>query len=246
MSEPGKPSPTHGPRVITYTRVVNLSRKIHPGIPLWSRDPKVEFEAVALLEQDGYYLRRFAMGEHSGTHVNAPNCFHAGGPSIDTYPAESLVVPVAVIDVRERVAVESDYALTMEDLEDWERLHGPVAGGSTVLLHTGWQSKWSSPLRYMGQDEAGGCHFPGFGYGAARCLLLERNASGVGTDTPGVEPGNDGAFTVNKMALERRRIVLENLANLDRLPPTGATLVIGVLLLAGGTGSPASVLAFVP
>ena len=61
-----------------------------------------------------------------------------------------------------------------------------------------------------------------------------------------MEPGIDSDFTVNRMALEQRRIVLENLWNLDQLPATGTTLVIGILLLRGGTGSPASVLAFLP
>ncbi len=86
----------------------------------------------------------------------------------------------------------------------------------------------------------------GFGYQVARYLIFERHAAGVGTDTPGVEPGNDSAFSVNKLTLEQGRIVIEYLTNLERLPPTGATLVIGVLPLTGGTGSPAAVLAFVP
>jgi kynurenine formamidase len=46
--------------------------------------------------------------------------------------------------------------------------------------------------------------------------------------------------------LDQPRIVLENLTKLELLPPTGTTLVIGLLRLAGGSGSPASVLALVP
>ena len=238
MTGPDKQPPTRGPKTISYTRVVSLSREIHPGIPLWPSDPQVEFEAVARLEADGYYLRRFAMGEHSGTHMNAPRSFYRNGPSIDDYAAESLVSPASVIDIREQVDADPDYALTLGDLEDWEGRHGPVPGGNMVLLHTGWQHRWGNPRKFLGLDDDGGFHFPGFGTSAARHLLMERNASGFGTDTPGVEPGTDKEFSVNKLALERHRIVLENLANLDQLPASGATLVIGVLLLSGGTGSP--------
>ncbi len=246
MSGPDEQPLARDPKTISYTRVVSLSHELHPGIPLWPGDPQVEFQAVARLETDGYHLRRIAMGDHSGTHMNAPRSFYRHGTSIDAYPAESLVSTASVIDVREQVSIDPDYALTLGDLEDWEGRHGPVPAGNFVLLHTGWQSRWGNPQEFLGLDNDGRFHFPGFGIRAARHLLMDRNTSGLGTDTPGVEPGIDKEFSVNKLALERRRIVLENLANLDQLPASGAVLVIGVLLLTGGTGSPASVLAFVP
>jgi kynurenine formamidase len=89
-------------------------------------------------------------------------------------------------------------------------------------------------------------HFPGFGVAAARFLLEERAVAGVGIDTPGVDPGWEGSFAINRLVLERPRLVLENLTNLEQLPPTGATLVIGLLRLKGGSGSPVSALALVP
>ena len=226
--------------------MVSLSRPIHPGIHQWPNDPPIEFEAAASLEDDDYNLRRFSMGEHSGTHINAPNSFHDSGYSIDQIPAESLVVPACVIDVREQAAAYRDYALTVGDLQDWERRYGQVTAGSMVLLHTGWQPETDSPPEDAEPSGSHRLNFPGYGYEAARCLLFERHAAGVGTDTLGVEPGNDSAFSVNKLTLEQGRIVVENLTNLERLPPTGATLVIGVLPLTEGTGSPAAVLAFIP
>ncbi|MEH2419093.1 MAG: cyclase family protein, partial [Nostoc sp.] len=76
---------------ITYTRVIHLSHVIDIDIPQWSGDPTVEFETVAELNNDGYYLRRFSLGEHSATHINAPNSFHSYAMGIDQYPAQSLV-----------------------------------------------------------------------------------------------------------------------------------------------------------
>ena len=213
---------------------------------MWPGDPAPEFETVADLERDGFYLRRFAMGEHSGTHVNAPAGFHPNGIGLDEYPASAFVAPAVVIDVRWAAQSDPDHMLRVDTMLAWEREHGTVPGGSIVLLHTGWQEKWDDPGQYLGNAGDGTLHFPGFGVQALGVLLTQRNVGGIGIDTHGVDGGLDTTFSVNRRVLERPRIVLENLCNLDQLPQVGANLVIGVLRLRGGSGSPASVLAFLP
>ena len=206
----------------------------------------MEFETVATLENDGYYLRRFSLGEHSATHMNAPNSFHAYGVGIDSYAAQSLVVSAAVIDVSNKAAVNPDYTLTIANVLEWEEQNGQVAAGSVVLLYTGWQEKWSDSNAFFNRDARGELHFPGFGYDATQFLLNERQIAGIGIDTHGVDGGGDTTFSINQLVLEQPRIVLENLNNLDQLPPTGTILVIGILRLQGGSGSPVVVLALVP
>lgn len=246
MHGAGKDQPELSLKSISYTRVLSLSRELHPGMPTWPDDPRVEFQPVSDFATHGYFSRQFSMGEHSGTHINAPNSFHPGGKSIDQYLPESLVVPAVVIDVSERVRTDPDYGMTVGDLEQWEERHGILPAGAVVLLRTDWQSKWSDAKGYLGTSKDGSLHFPGFSVEAAQCLLNDRHACGLGVDSPGVEPGIDTHFTVNRLALEEPRIVLENLCNLEQLPATGVTLAIGALPLRGGTGSPVSVLAFVP
>nr|WP_326489596.1 cyclase family protein [Pseudomonas sp. HN11] len=119
------------------SKVVSLSHPISPRIPLWPGDPLVEFEDVASLAEDGNFLRRFSMGEHSATHMNAPNSFYAGGMGIEGYQPEDLVRPAVVIDVRARC--NPDYEISGQDIEDWERQHGLIEPGSMVLMYTGWQ-----------------------------------------------------------------------------------------------------------
>ncbi|MCU0516270.1 MAG: cyclase family protein [Oscillatoria sp. Prado101] len=227
-------------KTITYSRVIHLSHLIDRQIPLWPGDPPVEFEPAAELNRDGYYLRRFSMGEHSATHMNAPNSFHAEGAGIDAYPAESLVVPAVVVDIRARAGASPDFALTPADVLQWEREYGQIPTGTVVLLYTGWQEKWPNPDAFLN-----GGRFPGFAGETARFLLDERGIAGVGTDTHGVD-GCDATFATNRLVLERGGIVLENLTNLHQLPSTGTTLAIGILRLRGGSGSPAGVIAFVP
>ncbi len=246
LADAGRQNYVSGPGALGYSQVVDLSHRIHQGIPQWPGDPPVEFETVAGRNREGYHLRRFSLGEHSGTHICAPSSYHPEGATVDDYPAESLIMPAVLIDARQQAAANPEYALSREDVLGWEDSHGPVPAGALMLMLTDWPDKWDDPAAYLGQDAAGGLHFPGFGVAAARFLLEERGIAGVGVDTPGVDPGQDEALTVSRLVLEQPRILLENLTNLDQLSATGATLVVGILRLKGGSGSPASVLAFLP
>ncbi|MBE9189284.1 cyclase family protein [Gloeocapsopsis crepidinum LEGE 06123] len=229
---------------ITYSQVIHLSHVIHPDIPQWLGDPPVEFETVAELNQDGYYLRRFSLGEHTATHINAPKSFYTDGVGIDQYPANLLVVPAVVLNIKAQAA-NPDYTLSVADILTWEQQHGEIEPGGVVLLYTGWQNKWWDKAAFLNADSSSNLHFPGFSKNATQ-FLLQRQIAGVGIDTHGVDPGQDTMLTTNRLVLEKPRIVLENLTNLDQLPIRGTTLAIGILRLQNGSGSPAAVMAFVP
>ncbi|NEU76741.1 cyclase [Hassallia byssoidea VB512170] len=241
---PPSPHPPLSPS--PYSRVIHLSHTIDTDILQWQGDPPVEFDTVAELEKDGYYLRRFSLGEHSATHINAPKSFHNFGVGIDKYSAESLVVSAVVIDIRVQTAVNFDYVLTVADVLAWEEEYGKIPAKSVVILYTGWQEKWRDKNAFFNQDAQGSLHFPGFGSDATQFLLNERQIAGVGIDTHGVDSGQDTSFAINRLVLEKPRLVLENLTNLDQLPPRGAMLAIAPLLLQNGSGSPVGVLALVP
>ena len=233
-------------KTIAYRRVVDLSHPIHPGIPVWPGDPPVACHVVARISDQGYFLRRFSMGEHSGTHLSSPATLRDGGAGPDDLPPDSLVAPAVVIDATGPVAQDPDYRLAPGDVAEWERRHGPVSAGVVVLLNTGWSRYWTQPERFINADADGIMHTPGFGAAAARLLLAERGVAGFGIDTHGIDAGADTDLAVSRLTLARSALALECLNNLDQLPPTGATIVIGRLRLVGGSGSPASVLALTP
>jgi len=234
-------------RTISYSRVVDLTHVIDPSIPLWPGDPHVVFKTVATMSKEGYYLRSFTIGEHSATHMNAPNSFTADDTNpITSYPAQQRVMPAVVIDVREQAAADPDYQLTKQDVTAWEKEHGMIAAGSFVILFTGWQDRWSDPKAFINQDEKGSLHFPGFAGATTKWLLSDRQISGVGIDTHGVDPGLDTSHETNTQIAKAHKLAVECMANLDQLPPTGATLVLGPLQLRNGSGSPMSLIAFVP
>lgn len=213
-------------KTINYSRIIHLSHVIDTDIPQWQDDPNVEFITVAEREKQGYYLRRFVMGEHSATHMNAPISFYEKGIGIDKYTAEQLVLPAVVIDICQQVDINYDYTLTITDVIRWEKQHGKVPSESVVLLHTGWAKKWGNTNDFMLQDADGNMHFPGFSSDVSEFLLTERQIAGLGIDTHGVDAGIDTEFSVNRLLLEKPRIILENLSNLDKLPATGITIAI--------------------
>jgi kynurenine formamidase len=227
-----------------FTKVVDLAHVIDPNIPIWPGDPKPTFDTIASLDKEGYYLRKFTIGEHSATHMNAGNSFFAEGGSIDDYSAESLVKRAVVIDVRKQAIANADYALTQADVEAWEGQHGKVPKDSMVLVYTGWQEKWATPKEFLNSDAKEVLHFPGISGATAKWLLSKRKIAGVGIDTHGADPGIDSNYQTNNAVLQANGIVLECLTNLDTLPPTGSTLVIAPLRLKDGSGTPLSVMAF--
>lgn len=233
-------------RNIAFRRVVDLTHPIRPGIPIWPGDPPVQFETTASLSEEGYFLRRFSMGEHSGTHVSTPSALFDQGSGPDSIPPEALVAPAVVIDSRSSASKDPDYVLTVDDFTEWERRHGKIPPRSIAMLLTGWGRYWDEPERFINLGADGLMHTPGFTSYAVSFIFDERGAAGIGIDTHGVDAGADTGLDASRAALSRGGLVLECLNNLDRLPVTGATLVIGRLPLVGGSGSPASVLALAP
>ena len=233
-------------RSFSFSRVVDLSWPIQTEIPRWPGDPAVEFETYAEHDTTGYFLRRFSMGEHSGTHLSAPAGFYDCKSRHTGFSAQDLVKSGIVIDISGPAKTDPDYALTINDVLDWESEHGPVPQDCIVLLRTGWQAKWNEPIAYLGGDTADTLRFPGFELDTARLLIEGRNISGLGIDTAGIEPGIDREFSVSRLALENRMIVLENVTGLDQLPARDFLLVIGLIQLEGGSGGPTAITALVP
>lgn len=226
---PGAPAPG--------IRVIDLTQPLSAGTPMWPGNAPPVMTAEAELAADGFSTRRFEMSEHTGTHLDAPAHFTAGGTAADAIPAERLVVPAVVVD-----APGGPHALlTAAAVREHEGLHGVVPAGCAVLVRTGWERHLADPERYIGRMD-----FPGVAVDAAQ-LLVSRGVVGVGIDTLGVDPGAATDFPVHaRVTLPAGVWHLEGLVNLGALPPRGATLFVGVLPLAGGSGAPARVLAVLP
>lgn len=195
-----------------------------------------------------YASNAFCAPEHGGTHLDAPIHFFEGRQTADQVPLDRLVAPAVVIDVRDRTASDPDYRLTVEDVAAWERRHGRIAAGTIVLLHTGWGARWPDRRAYFGDDTPGDAsrlHFPSYGEEAARLLVRERGVAALGVDAASIDYGQSNDFRVHRVAAEANVPGLENLANLDQLPPRGALVIALPMKIEGGSGGPLRAIALV-
>ena len=231
--------------MLNNAKVIDLTIPLGPDIVMWPGAPSPEVETLVTIKHDGYFARRVSFFEHSGTHFDAPCHFIEGGKSVEHVPVETLVRPAVVIDISKRLGSDADGELTLAEVQAFEAAHGRIPDGAAILLRTGWEEFNSDSHRYAGPE--GDLHFPGFGVEAAKFLVEERKAIGLGTDTLGIDPGCASTFPVHSQISHPKGLWhLENLQNLKKLPAVGAWIVVGVLPLIGGSGSPARVIALVP
>lgn len=98
------------------------------------------------------------MGEHGGTHLDAPIHFNVNGWTVDQIPLEHLVdVPAVVIDVESDVnALEKphEFVFDVNHIEAYEKSHGQVSNGTVILIHTGWSKFWPNKMKYLGWDNS--------------------------------------------------------------------------------------------
>ncbi len=229
---------------VVATRVIDLTHPMHDGMPFWPGG--VPFKKTQLVDYDqGYQLHKFEMGENTGTHVDAPSHFVKGNTPIDKLALTDIVVPAVVIDVQAKVAGNPDYQLSAADVADWEARHGKIPSGSLVILNTGWHKRFGDPKAYVNMDAGNVMHFPGYGPDSA-APLIDRDVVGVGIDTLSLDFGASKDFAFHVAMLKANRYQIENLANLDALPATGATVIVGVLPVKDGSQAQARVLALLP
>ena len=230
--------------VLGRARVIDLSYPLTADFPLFPAYDPVRVAQKFSCERDGFFVKSWAFDEHSGTHVDAPAHFGPGAPTVDRIPPEELILSVVVIDVRERVERDHDATVTTDDVLAFEQRHGPLPGRCAVFALTGWGSRVHDPAAYLNADAEGTLHAPGFSEELTEFLKDERpGVRAIGLDTASLDIGASRDFPAHVSWLPSGRYGIENLANLDRLPPTGAVAVIGAPALAGGSGGPTRVLA---
>jgi kynurenine formamidase len=165
--------------------------------------------------------------------------------AIDNLPIDQLILPMVVIDAKAKVDADPDYELTAQDIRDWESANGAIPSNSLVVMNSGWHNNFDSPEKYINMDADNVMHFPGFSIEAGE-LLVERSVAGIGIDTLSLDHGPSKTFGTHVVMLKANKYQVENMANLDSLPAVGATAVIGVLPVKGGSQAQARIFALIP
>ena len=221
-------------------RVVDLTHEFTAGFPVYTGDAPVR-RTLKNDHPDGFYSQEWKFGEHSGTHMDAPGHFVEGGRFVTGLEPEELVLPIVVIDITSKARRNPDAEVTADDLRAFERRHGRIPRDALVAMNSGWAAKLGTPA-FTGRDSAGVYHFPGFAADTVE-YLRDRRAAAIGVDTLSLDNGPSTSFAVHVGWLGADNYGLENLANLDKIPPRGATATVGVIPWQEGSGGPARVLA---
>jgi len=230
----------------SFSSVLDLTHTLSPDFPTFAGTPGIEMERLADIRKDGYNMYGWRLVEHSGTHLDAPIHFSEAGAGVEGIEAATLIAPLAVVDVSAKAEQDADYLLSRSDLAAWEAKHGRLPAGCCVAMHSGWgQLATADPARFIGRDVNGTMHFPGIAPEAAEWLMKERQVAGLAVDTLSLDNGPSREFKTHYLWLPSGRWGLENVANLERAPAVGATLVVGLPKVKGATGAPARLFAFI-
>jgi len=246
-------------------RIVDCTADLGPETPLIHlpedfavNTPKVEIHKISEYDADGPFFawNWLKLGEHSGTHFDAPHHWISGKDHedgfTDTLDVQRIMAPVNVIDCSAESEVDNDFLLTAEAVKAWEHEHGEINPGEWVVMRTDWDKRAHDAALFLNEDpdpHEDGSHSPG---PTTECIdyLLSKGIVGWGTQCIGTDAGMAGKFSPPYPAhnyLHRDNCFgLASLCNLDQLPPKGAILMAAPLKIENGTGSPIRALALVP
>jgi kynurenine formamidase len=223
-------------------RLQDLTHVFFAGFPVFTFDSPRR-RTLVTIPSGGFYSQEWTFGEHSGTHMDAPGHFVTGGRLSPEITLQELIVPIVVVDISDRAARNPDTTVTVDDLRRFERRHGRIPEGALVAMDSGWAAKVRDPLAFKGGAAFPNYHFPGFSLDAAMWLVERRDVTAIGVDTMSLDPGNSSTFPVHVNFLATDRYGLENLANLDEIPPRGAFAYVGLIPWEEGSGGPCRVIA---
>jgi kynurenine formamidase len=239
-------------------RVIDLTQPLGPDTPViglppqFTASPGVTIEVLSRYDERGpaWYWNAIHLGEHTGTHFDAPVHWVTGKDlpdnACDTIPARRFVGPACVVDVTAEVAADADFLLTRERVLAWEAEHGRIPPRAWVLVRSGWSGRAGNRADFLNVADDGP-HSPGFHRGAVELLAHERDVLGVGVETVGTDAGQafgfDPPFPCHTLMHGAGRFGLASLRNLDQLPPKGALVIAAPLKIVNGSGSPLRVLA---
>src|SRR5882672_5813983 len=218
----------------SFTGVVDLTHPMgRARVPSIHENSPVR--AAGLVQKDG--LRRISASTANNTNIDAPARLVRGMWTVDQIP------PVTVLDVTSQARRNPDYEVSVEDIAQWEEIHGEIPAGAVVVARTGWGVRWASPKDYRNTDKKGVMHFPGYSGDAARFLVEGRAVLALGIDTLSVDPGSSKTLSVHEYTLAHSVYHLENVANLERVPDSGAVVVVAPMKLEGQVDGPVRILA---
>jgi len=213
-------------------KVIDLTLTVSNKIPTFPGSPQPNFIPWENIKEDGYNLELLFLSSHTGTHMDAPHHFLEKGTKIHEISLKKLVSEAVLIKSKKN----GGQSITKTDIQKFEKKHGKIDGFSSVIFLTGWQRNLQKKYYFTNN--------PGLSVSAAK-YLASKKISLVGIDSPSIDVGTDSKFSVHQIFAKKGILIVENLANLDKIKSPKFHLVVLPLKLKNATGSPVRAIAFV-
>ncbi len=213
-------------------KILDLTLTVSDNIPTFPGSPAPSFIPWENIKDDGYNLELLFLSTHTGTHLDAPHHFLEKGMKIHEISIKRLVCDTVLIKLRKK----SGETIKKIDVVKFEKKHGKITASSSVIFWTGWQKNLLKDSYFTKN--------PGLSVSAAN-YLVSKKINLVGIDAPSVDLGSESKFSVHHIFAKNNILVVENLANLDKINSANFHLVIAPLKLKNATGSPVRALAFI-
>ena len=213
-------------------KIIDLTLTVSDKIPTFPGSPQPNFIPWENIKEDGYNLEVLFLSSHTGTHMDAPHHFLEKGAKIHEISLKKLVSEAALIQCRKN----GGQSITKTDIQKFEKNHGKIENFSSVIFYTGWQKNLQKKYYFTKN--------PGLSVSAAK-YLTSKKISLVGIDSPSIDLGKDNKFSVHQIFAKKGILIVENLANLDKIKLPTFHLVVLPLKLKNATGSPVRAIAFI-
>jgi len=213
-------------------KIIDLTLTVSDKIPTFPGSPQPSFIPWENVKEDGYNLELLFLSTHTGTHMDAPYHFLEKGVKIHEISLKKLVSEAVLIKSKKK----GGESITKIDIQKFEKKHGKITSFSSVIFYTGWQRNLQKKYYFTKN--------PGLSVSAAK-YLASKKINLVGIDSPSIDLGKDSKFSVHQIFAKKGILIVENLANLDKIKSSKFHLVILPLKLKNATGSPVRAIAFV-
>ena len=234
-------------QVIAGKQFVDLTHSFGPETPVWSGFGQAKFTPAFdpkdkrpyTIPEDGFRTTYDDMVRQYGTHVDPPAHFDAKGITMDEIPLKQMVLRLVVVDNTPFLAKDPNHAFSVADLMAWEKAHGRVPAGSFVALRTDMYKDWDKdPERFKREK------FPAWAFETIKFLYEQRGVTATGHES--MDTDTTDKMDSETYILQHGHYQIEVMANLDKVPPTGALIVVTWPKVRKGLGFPARAFAILP
>jgi kynurenine formamidase len=234
-------------RTIASKTFVDLTHSFGPNTPVWSGFGQAKFSSAVdptthepyTIPKDGFRTTYYEMVGQYGTHVDPPAHFAENGITMDQIPLKDMILPLIVLDDTPYLAKDPNHAFSVDDLKAWENQHGRIPKDAFVALRTDMYKDWDAdPERFKRSP------FPAWAFETIKFLYEQRGVTATGHES--MDTDTTDKMDSETYILQHGHYRIEVMANLDKVPPTGALIVVSWPKVRNGLGFPARAFAILP